>query len=88
MGYFGPESKRVSPYRAELADAKCIQLLANYVSLMQVSHGEEVAADSPAFQALLADVEAVRCEYDATPDDVQWALEVNDRQLIIPHIDT
>lgn len=88
MGYFGPESKRVSPYRLELAGAKCIKLLANYVSLMQASYAEEIAADSPALLTLLADVESVRTEYDATPDDIQWALEVNDPDLIIPHIDT
>jgi hypothetical protein len=86
MGYIGSERKRQSPYRQQLVEAKCVQLLANYASFMHVFDSEELESDDPRMQSLLADVESVRTEYAASPDDIQWALEANDPQMIIPKL--
>lgn len=83
MRFLGSESRRVSPYLPEITQAQCVRRLANMVSLLQVSVGDDFDFDAPDMQELLADVASVREEYDASPDDMQLALQANDRQLII-----
>ena len=82
MRYFGAESKRVSPYMNEITNAQCVRRLANLVGLLQITSGDDFDFDSREMRSLLADVEAVGQEYGASPDDMQTALQTNDRQLI------
>jgi hypothetical protein len=72
----------------ELVRAQCVQRLANFVGSVQMQSSPDVAQeiefdDNPALLRLMADVESVREEYDASPDDIQAALQANDAQLIV-----
>lgn len=77
MSRFGSEQGPVSPYIDELINAKCVKLLAIYVSGMQTCLVEEQD-----MTMLLAGVESVRQEFYASPEDMQLALQANEGQLL------
>jgi phage tail tape-measure protein len=86
MRFIGPENKRVSPYMDELVRTQAVQRLANIVSLLQTT--TQTSTEGFDFldgqmQSLLADVCSVGEEYMASPDDIQLALQINDKQLVI-----